>query len=82
MLKRKYQGEDNDETVNEAEQIFMYDTIKEVISNGTAEYRNCKSAISEPVEYEDKISEVVEQIYAVGKYLYGVSKSLSCINTG
>ncbi|XP_051153405.1 endothelin-converting enzyme homolog isoform X2 [Leptopilina boulardi] len=52
------------------EKNYMIDAIKEVISNGTVEYRTCKSKTVSSFAREDEISIVVNHIYDLGEVFY------------
>ncbi|XP_043461753.1 endothelin-converting enzyme homolog isoform X2 [Leptopilina heterotoma] len=52
------------------EKNYMIDAIKEVISNGTVEYRSCKSKTLSSFARESEVNIVVNHIYDLGEVLY------------
>lgn len=56
------------------EKNYMIDAIKEVISNGTVEYRSCKSKTLSSFARESEVNIVVNHIYDLGEALYKVNK--------
>lgn len=66
LRKRRSKDEDKDKEDSSdddlLEKMFIHDIVREIISNGTAEYRTCKI---ESADTDEEIFSVAEQIFGM-----------------
>ena len=73
-IRKLEEGEDEEEIVSASiERNYMIDVIKEVLSNGTVEYRSCKFKKSSSFSREQEVNTVVDEIYELSGVFYHVS---------
>ena len=71
---RKLEEDMNEEEISSAsiERNYMTDVIKEIISNGTVEYKTCKSKKSSSFSREEEVHIAVNNIFKFSGLFYSV----------